>query len=101
MTGDRRLDRAIVHKMFKLAPNTLQSGLIPANLKPAVEDLTSGKYPTRIKDLAINGNDLIALNVEPRQRGIMQNQILSAVYGDVLPNEKEAQLDFIRKTLNL
>lgn len=50
--------------------------------------------PFSLKDLKIDGNDLIALGFSGREIGEGLEQILSAVIDRTLPNEREALLDF-------
>jgi hypothetical protein len=75
----------------------IQSGLVPNELKSAIEDLTKGGYPKNFGELAVNGNDLVSMNVEPRNRGTILSTILSSIYADKLPNDRETLLNFIRK----
>ena len=98
---DRRLNRGLVHQILKLAPQVLQSALVPNELKPAIQDLMSGQYPKNVKDLAISGNDLVSLNVPPQQRGVAYSTILSYIYADKLRNNREELLNFVEnKVLN-
>ena len=101
VTKDRRLNRGIVFQMLKLAPETVKSGLVPNELKPAIQDLMSGKYPKNVGDLTVNGNDLITLNVEPRQRGVILNSMLDNIYADNLENERETLLNFVKSQQNV
>lgn len=49
-----------------------------------------------LKDLAIKGDDLIALGIKPgKVFGEALNAVLSAVLQDQLPNEKAAQMEFV------
>jgi hypothetical protein len=70
--------------------------LVPNELKPAIQDLTSGRYPKGLKDLKVNGNDLIALNVPDKQRGIILNGMLNHIYADNLKNDREELLNFVK-----
>ena len=45
-----------------------------------------------LKDLAVNGNDLMALGICGKQLGQTLNELLEQVLGEALPNEKEALL---------
>lgn len=54
-----------------------------------------------LKDLAINGNDVIALGVQPGPRvGQLLNDCLEAVIDETLPNEMNALLNSIKATLH-
>jgi tRNA nucleotidyltransferase/poly(A) polymerase len=64
ISQDKRLNRGVVHQMFLLAPNVLNSNILPSPLKLAAKELLSGKYPKSLKDLAVNGNDLMQLGLQ-------------------------------------
>ena len=97
MTDDQRLNRGVVKKMADLSPQILDSELIPDKLKPAVEDLKSGKYPKKVKELDISGNDLVDFGVPPEQRGVILNKMLASVYADTLPNKKKDLMEFLKQ----
>jgi tRNA nucleotidyltransferase (CCA-adding enzyme) len=48
-----------------------------------------------IKDLAVNGHDLIALGLSGKEIGNAFNTLLDAVLEERLPNEKEALLQAV------
>lgn len=50
-----------------------------------------------IKDLAVNGRDLMALGYQGKAVGSQLRRLLELVLEEQLPNEKEALLDFSRK----
>ena len=52
-----------------------------------------------LKDLAINGNDLIKLGITGRKIGETLNFLLEQVMDETLPNDRQTLLDQI-KTLN-
>jgi tRNA nucleotidyltransferase (CCA-adding enzyme) len=47
-----------------------------------------------LKDLAVNGRDLMALGIKGKSLGATLNALLDQVLEEALPNEKEALLDF-------
>ena len=49
-----------------------------------------------LKDLAVNGNDLMALGLAGRQIGETLNGLLEQVLDDVLPNDRSTLLDAVR-----
>jgi tRNA nucleotidyltransferase (CCA-adding enzyme) len=54
----------------------------------------------RLKDLAVNGRDLIALGVKEGQAvGAMLDSLLDQVIDQSLPNEREALLEYVRQSL--
>ena len=50
-----------------------------------------------LKDLAVNGHDLMALGYSGREIGATLNRLLEQVLEDRLPNEKDALLAFIQQ----
>ena len=50
-----------------------------------------------LKDLAVNGRDLMALGIRGKALGEMLNLLLEQVLDEALPNERTALLDFARK----
>ena len=52
-----------------------------------------------IRDLAIDGHDLMALGITGRQIGITQKHLLELVLEERIPNEKEALLNFAMEEL--
>lgn len=55
-----------------------------------------------LKDLAINGNDLIQIGYKPgKEIGVMLNRLLEMVIDDTIKNEKEVLLDIAKKDLEV
>ena len=50
-----------------------------------------------IKDLAVNGHDMMALGITGTQIGVALNTLLDAVLDGQLPNEKDALLAAAKK----
>lgn len=50
-----------------------------------------------VKDLAVDGNDLISLGLTGRAIGQALNTLLDQVLDEALPNEKEALLEYLRR----
>ena len=50
-----------------------------------------------VKDLAVGGNDLMALGITGRQIGKTLEQLLSRVQNEELPNEKSALLAAVKE----
>lgn len=50
-----------------------------------------------VKDLAVDGNDLIALGLTGKAIGQTLQELLEQVLDEALPNEKEALLNFVRR----
>ena len=63
-------------------------------LEALAEQILAENQAFRLKDLAINGEDLLALGMAPGPAmGKLLNRLLDEVVSDRLPNEREALLD--------
>ena len=74
--------RSIVHNMYLFSPESLNSQIIPDELKTAALELSQGKYPKTVNELAVNGNDLVGLGLQGKAIGDMQKSLLLKVYAD-------------------
>ena len=95
-------------KNFKKNWNFLRSGVILTalcgsilpGLRAEEHDQTKGLAELRaenacltVKDLAVNGNDLLALGYQGKAIGETLNALLEGVLDETLPNERQALLD--------
>ena len=62
----------------------------------AIEEIQSSDCLT-LKQLAVNGYDLIAAGCPKTEISVCLNQALSAVIEDQVPNQKEALLTYIQQ----
>jgi tRNA nucleotidyltransferase (CCA-adding enzyme) len=95
-------DLTQVKRADKLAQNTELIGeeLERLDFTEALarEIIEEGEAVT-VRQLAIHGNDLIALGLEGRAIGELLDIMLDAVISEELPNTKESLLDFAKKHL--
>lgn len=68
-----------------------------AQIRGILEEIKEEKACCSLKDLAVNGNDLMALGFKGREIGKTLNLVLEQVIDEKLPNEREALLDFIER----
>ncbi|MDA3779566.1 MAG: hypothetical protein PF487_04980, partial [Bacteroidales bacterium] len=87
--------RSIAHNMFKIAPQTLESKILPEQIKIAGQELLQGKYPKTVNELAANGNDLMQQGLSGKAVGDMQKSMLIQIYADKIRNNKEDLLSLI------
>lgn len=67
-----------------------------------LEDIRQENTCLHIRDLAVNGRELMALGIAPGPRlGSALNELLLLVQEERLPNEKEALLDHIKREVSL
>ena len=62
-----------------------------------LEEIKSEDGCFSLKDLAVNGNDLIKIGFSGRTIGLMLNWLLEQVMEETLPNERDVLLDWARR----
>ncbi len=90
--------RAIASNMYNLAPQSLQSEILPNVIKTAVKELLQDKYPKNIGELAINGNDLMQLGLQGKEIGDTLKSLLLKVYANNIRNSREELLNLATKS---
>ena len=90
-------DRIVVAKMLTKSPNIGKSGILNNYIRKLISEFEEGKYPAKITDLAINGNDLMAMGLKGKDIGLTLGKIFSAVLRDNLKNDKVDILNFIQQ----
>ena len=65
-----------------------------AEVRQLLEELKAEDACLSLKDLAVNGNDLMALGFRGREIGLCLNRLLEQVLEEQLPNERKALLDY-------
>lgn len=66
-------------------------------IRSLLEEIRAEDACLSLKDLAVNGRDLMVLGLKGRAVGNTLNALLEQVIDENLPNEKDALLDFVRK----
>lgn len=88
-------NRLLVSQVFGKYPPAIHSNFIPSKLRKYVDELKSGKYPMSIKDLEIDGNDLMELGFKGKEIRDVQELLLKKIYNDELNNQKQEIIDFL------
>lgn len=91
-------DLISVKRADKLGQNPKMTGEELSNLEITekyLNEIIVSKEPYSIKDLKINGFDLINLGYKGKQIGEILNIVLQNVISGELENEKSAELDFV------
>ena len=65
-----------------------------SSVRKLLEELQAENACLRLKDLAVNGNDLMTLGYRGKEIGICLSALLEQVLEERLPNEKDALLIF-------
>lgn len=90
--------RSLAHNMFSHSPESINSDIIPPNVKKAAGELNSGVYPKNLKELAVNGNDLMQLGLKGKEVGDTLKSLLIRVYADKVKNNKEDLLNSLNNS---
>lgn len=101
---DQQMDavkaRSVAHNMFKFAPQTLESQVLPEIIRNAAQELLQGKYPKTVNELAVNGNDIMQKGLQGKDVGNMQKSMLIWIYADKIRNDKEELLSLVTNKSN-
>ena len=97
LTADRKLLRRRLSQYGEenlrlLLDLQTADGLDTQEIRPLVAELLAEEGCLKLKDLAINGNDLMALGFSGRAIGQCLQSLLDQVLDETLPNEKAALL---------
>ena len=65
-------------------------------IEAIAKEITEAGDCVSLKDLAVNGDDLIALGFSGREIGEKLNELLELVIEEQLPNEREALLNSLK-----
>lgn len=99
---DRLLDLVSVKRADKLGQNPEMTGEELSNLdktEKMIHMIVEEGEPLTVKDLDINGNDLITLGFKGKEIGEILTNILSLVISDELENKKETIIRYINNNL--
>ena len=90
-------DRVVVAKMINKSSNIFASGLLNNYVTKLLSQFKNGEYPSKITDVHISGDDLIAMGLQGKEIGIMLGRIFSAILRDKLKNNKNDIIHFIQE----
>lgn len=94
--GDIHMCRQIVYKMYNTSSKSINSKLLSGNVSDAVEDLLNSTYPKTLKELEVDGNDLMELGLIGKKIGDTLSMILHNIYKDKLVNNKKDILEWVK-----
>jgi tRNA nucleotidyltransferase/poly(A) polymerase len=86
--------------MHRFSPKSLNSGIIHNDVKLAIDELRSDKYPMGLHELTINGNDLMEIGLKGKEIGDALQHALNQIYADEVLNTKKDLLDLFKKQEN-
>lgn len=100
--GQFKGDKKTIFDMYKTFPKSIDTAVFGENFTNGVKYMRDHNIPFSLKEVPVNGNDLIGLGYQGKQIGDMFVEILSKIYNEELPNEREAIMNYIngKKGLN-
>ena len=93
---NRYESRVLGALMFKQTPNCFKLTMLPQDIIKTFGEFNKG-LPKQIKELAIDGNELMALGFKGKDIGEKQKLIMSMIYHDKLKNNKETILQYLKE----
>jgi tRNA nucleotidyltransferase/poly(A) polymerase len=87
--------KLVIFNMFKTYPKSLESQIIPYETKQNILQMQKSGMPFSLKDLAINGNDLLAMGYTGQQIGEFFRKVIIDIYEGKLQNNREVLLNYI------
>ncbi len=99
--GEKNLrDLIEVKRADKLAqnPQMTQWELINLDITQAVlDEIIAEGEPFRVKDLAVNGNDMLSLGLKGKEVGNALNTLIDKVINNELVNEKDELISYVKR----
>jgi len=87
--------RMLVYKMNKISPISIESLVLSDFLKDIILSMKMGEFPLTMKDIAINGDDLLTMGYKGKKIGQILTDILITIYKQDIKNKKEDILQYI------
>lgn len=85
-----------VFDMYKIYPKILDSAYLSETLKQTIISMRENNIPFSLKDIPVDGNDLIALGFQGKEIGNAFTSILDAIYIGRLSNSRDEILDYLK-----
>lgn len=85
-------NKLTVFNMYKVYPNSINSEIIPDKIKDNIKEMRSMGMPFSLRELQVNGNDLLPLGYSGKQIGDILKKLLLDIYSGKQRNNKEILL---------
>lgn len=82
-------------ELVNILPTAVKLRTLPLDVRLLFEDMEFDGLPFSLKDLKINGNDLLEMGFEPKSIGTTLKMLLSKVANKKLLNDKKELVDFL------
>ena len=89
-------DKKAIFDMFKASPKSVDTGIFGEEFTNTVEYMKTHNIPFSLKDVPVNGNDLMQLGLQGKQIGDAFVDILNKIYKEELPNERKPILSYVQ-----
>lgn len=89
-------ERKTIFDMYKIYPKSIETNIFGQEFTNAVEYMKSHNIPFSLKDVPVNGNDLMQFGLQGKQIGDTFVDVLNKIYKEELPNEREAILNYVK-----
>lgn len=99
--GNFNGDRKTIFDMYKNDPESINTKIFGENFTNTVNYMKTNNIPLSLKEVPVNGNDLMELGFQGKQIGELFVNVLSKIYKEELPNERGAILNYLKNKNNL
>lgn len=82
-------------EMLKIYPSAINSQILRTDFLTLLKEFKNGNYPISLKELQIDGNDLIKRGFQGKKIKEIQYIVLSEIFRDGIKNDKAEILNFI------
>lgn len=92
--------RWIYFNIYKISKQMINSPYVYAYIEDVYGGFNDGQYPKTVKELNINGNDIMRLGLSGPAIGKVINKILNGIYSDEITNNKKEIIQYISEIKN-
>lgn len=89
--------RLTIFKAIQKSERVLDCNILESRQKQIVTEFKTGKYPKSLKELAVDGNDVMSLGYQNAAIGETISRILYLIFEDKLKNDHKTIMDFLLK----
>lgn len=93
--------RKTVFDMYKSYPESINTKIFGEEFTNTVNYMKTNNIPLSLKEVPVNGNDLMELGYSGKQIGEVFVNLLKQIYSEKLPNDREAILNSLRSNKNV
>lgn len=94
--ANKEESRYVASQMLSIYKDISKSLVLPGNIKDAMKEIKSPSFPSGLKELDIDGKDLVLLGFKGKQIGDTLDNLLRMVYAKEVKNKKKDLLAQIK-----